>query len=75
MNDLLAQLKDFPMDLECNDELVWTGDSSSLFFVNSLIKVLSQNSSGDVVPKALMWKSLAPLESNCLFGVVRRGRF
>lgn len=54
-------LKDFPMDLDCDDELVWTGDSSGLFSVKSLVEAVSHSLIGPVISKTLIWKSLAPL--------------
>lgn len=41
VNDLLAQLGEFPLDLDSDNDLVWVGDSSGIFSVKFLIVLAS----------------------------------
>lgn len=43
LKDLKAMLKEFPMDLERDDELIWIENSFGIFSVKSLVEVASQN--------------------------------
>lgn len=60
LKDLKAQLEEFPLDLEVDDELVWLGDLSRTFSVKSMIDVASQNVNGSPAAQNLIWKCLAP---------------
>lgn len=48
------------MDLEVDDEMVWTGDPSGIFLVKSMIEVATQNVIGSLVSQSFIWKNLAP---------------
>lgn len=61
LNDLIAHLEEFPVDLRGEDELVWTGDPSTSFSVKSLIDSWNLSVNGLGIPYPIVWKNLAPL--------------
>lgn len=48
------------MDLEGEDELVWTGDSSGFFSVKGMIEVKNRCVNEVAAPQPLVWNCLAP---------------
>lgn len=41
LNELIAQLMEFPVDPGGDDELIWTDDSSGFFSVKSMTEVMN----------------------------------